>query len=30
MPPAEFARFVAKESALINGLAKRISSGAKK
>jgi len=30
MPPAEFAAFVARESALINGLAKKISSGAKK
>jgi len=30
MPPAEFAKFVAKESALINGLAKRISSGTAK
>jgi tripartite-type tricarboxylate transporter receptor subunit TctC len=30
MPPAEFAKFVAKESALINALAKRIASGAKK
>jgi len=30
MPPAEFAKFVAGQSALINGLAKRISSGTKK
>ena len=29
MPPVEFAKFVAKESALINGLAKRISPGTK-
>jgi len=30
MPPAEFAKFVAAQSALINGLAKKISSGTKK